>query len=54
MKQPELEKKESLDSEDLEVNCDSSCHVFYHIHNHLKRVKKFFSNLISKLKLLLL
>ena len=38
MKPPELQKdkKESLDSEDLDVTCDSSCGMRYHIHNHLK------------------
>jgi len=54
MKQPELEKKESQDSEELEVNCDSSCHIMYHLHNHFKKVQKFFKNLFQKLKLLLL
>ena len=54
MKPPELEKKPSEDSEDLDVTCDSSCHIMYHLHNHFKKVKKFFSNLFSKLKLLLL
>ena len=50
----ELQKKESLDSEDLDVTCDSSCHVMYHLHNHFLKVKKFFSKLFNKLKLLLL
>ena len=56
MKQPELEKKESLDSEDLDVTCDSSCgmHLRYHLHNHFKKVQKFFKNLFDKLKMLLL
>ncbi len=56
MKPPELEKKQSEDSEDLDVTCDSSCgcHVLYHIHSHLKKVQKFFKNLFQKLKMLLL
>lgn len=50
-----LEKNQSEDSEEnLDVTCDSSCGLRYHLHSHLKKVKKFFSNLISKLKLLLL
>jgi len=55
MKAPEkLEKKQSEDIEDLDVTCDSSCGLRYHIHNHFQKVKKFFSKLFSKLKLLLL
>ena len=52
--EPELQKKQSEDSEDLDVTCDSSCGLRYHIHNHLKKVKKFFTKLFNKLKLLLL
>jgi len=50
----ELQKKESLDSEDLDVTCDSGCHVAYHLHSHFKKVKKFFSKIFQKLKMLLL
>jgi len=54
MKPPELEKKQSEDSEDLDVTCDSSCGLRYHIHSHFKKVKKFFSKIFQKLKMLLL
>lgn len=52
--EPELQKKQSEDSEDLDVTCDSSCGLRYHLHNHFLKVKNFFKNLIQKLKLLLL
>jgi len=54
MKRSEIEKKQSEDSEDLDVTCDSSCHIMYHLHNHFKKVQKFFKNLFQKLKMLLL
>ena len=54
MKPPELEKKESEDSEDLDVSCDCGMHLRYHLHNHFKKVQKFFKNLFQKLKMLLL
>jgi hypothetical protein len=52
--EPELQKKQSEDSEDLDVTCDSSCGLRYHLHNHFLKVKKFFTKLFNKLKLLLL
>ena len=54
MKPPEIEKKQSEDSEDLDVTCDSSCGLRYHIHNHFKKVQKFFKKIFDKLKMLLL
>lgn len=58
MKTPEIEKKiekkQSEDSEDLQVTCDSSCGLRYHLHSHFKKVQKFFKNLFQKLKMLLL
>lgn len=54
MKHPEIEKQESTDSEDLDISCNSSCGLKYHLHNHMKKIQNFFKRLFQKLKILIL
>jgi len=50
---PKIEKQESLDSEDLDITCDSSCGLKYHLHNHMKKIRNFFKRIFEKLKMLI-
>jgi hypothetical protein len=54
IQKPSLDKQESSDSEDLDITCDSSCGLKYHLHNHAKKIKAFFQRIFQKLKMIVL
>jgi hypothetical protein len=54
IQKPSLDKQQSSDSEDLDITCDSSCGLKYHLHNHAKKIKAFFQRIFQKLKMIVL
>jgi len=54
IQKPGLDKQDSSDSEDLDIMCNSSCGLKYHLHNHMKKIQNFFKRLFQKLKILIL
>ena len=54
-KEEREEKKEEEEKEEevLDFNCKSTCGIHYHLKNQANKVKNFFKNIISKVKLLL-
>ena len=47
------ETNQIIDEDDVDITCNSSCNLHYHIRKHAKSVMEWFKSIFKKLMLLL-